>query len=112
MKSKREDYPEGLGGSLPTLGAWIEILPQLEIGNYILRRSLHWERGLKYLLINFIIIPTMSLPTLGAWIEMWLSHLLESALVSLPTLGAWIEIFVKLLNSLLLCVAPYIGSVD
>ena len=57
--------------SLPTRGAWIEIL------------SCHAS----------IRVPVMSLPTRGAWIEI-IFQSVENILQlrSLPTRGAWIEI--------------------
>ncbi len=56
----------------------------------LLRRSLHWERGLKPLQINAKF----------------------DATVSLPSLGAWIETMNMTLNKFLQEVAPFIGSVD
>ena len=55
--------------SLPSQGAWIEIIADTPFLSTSFSRSLHRERGLKFfqLLIGSITIP--SLPSQGAWIE-------------------------------------------
>ena len=55
--------------SLPILEAWIEVLWVDEEDKNILRRFLYWKRGLKYGVMNRLILTTMSLPILEAWIE-------------------------------------------
>ena len=45
--------------SLPVLGAWIEIKTIKDINKEMNRRSLYWERGLKFL--NVIRSPLMML---------------------------------------------------
>ena len=55
--------------SLPSLGAWIETERMVIVKDYVLRRSLHWERGLKQRLSMRIAHTGESLPSLGAWIE-------------------------------------------
>ena len=76
--------------SLPTRGAWIEILLILLLVVLLLRRSPHGERGLK------------SLPLLPAVYR----------LLSLPTRGAWIEIATAAATAKRQHVAPHTGSVD
>ena len=56
--------------SLPTRGAWIEILADQLIANGV----------------------TVSLPTRGAWIEIISDYNKFMTELSLPTRGAWIEI--------------------
>ena len=76
--------------SLPTRGAWIEILPTV--------RAIPFGE---------------SLPTRGAWIEMPQVTASVVASESLPTRGAWIEIaFPSRIQKLILSVAPHTGSVD
>ena len=55
--------------SLPSLGAWIEVVTDMAIMFKELGRSLRWERGLKFLLRKFFTLGLLSLPSLGAWIE-------------------------------------------
>ena len=69
LKSNAQQYDTSGSMSLPTLGAWIEIVasPKSTIASAC--RSLHWERGLKFHGLPIISVSTWSLPTLGAWIE-------------------------------------------
>ena len=55
--------------SLPSRGAWIEISLYAAKFPAIIGRSLHGERGLKYLWNNFCELFPTSLPSRGAWIE-------------------------------------------
>ena len=57
------------GRSLPVLGAWIEILKRKNLPIKQVRRSLYWERGLKFRNPNNYLTGFESLPVLGAWIE-------------------------------------------
>ena len=75
--------------SLPTRGAWIEIL--YHIGAYNVDTSL---------------------PTRGAWIEIEPGSDIYVVRKSLPTRGAWIEILIAPKLLLGLVVAPHTGSVD
>ena len=56
--------------SLPTRGAWIEILQRLCYRSLAESRSPHGERGLKYRIYTVLLMFRRSLPTRGAWIEM------------------------------------------
>ena len=57
------------------------------------RRSLHRERGLKYLLKDAETATILSLPSQGAWIEIEGSgQRIQIVRRSLPSQGAWIEI--------------------
>ncbi len=76
--------------SLPSLGAWIETVYMTNDAETWMRRSLHWERGLKQKAIAENTGKSESLPSLGAWIE---TH------YSIAKIQAWY-------------VAPFIGSVD
>ena len=77
--------------SLPSRGAWIEILP--------VRKSVCHSH--------------QSLPSRGAWIEMVMGRPARGPMVSLPSRGAWIEITRKCRNDLRNWpVAPLAGSVD
>ncbi len=79
--------------SLPSLGAWIEIRDVLQRCSTSVRRSLHWERGLKSAIPPSNNQYIGSLPSLGAWIEITFFLFSSVAIVSsLPSLGAWIEI--------------------
>ena len=55
--------------SLPSLGAWIEVLSTQPDEYYTYCRSLRWERGLKFYNRRTRGGRTKSLPSLGAWIE-------------------------------------------
>ena len=129
--------PEGRIGSLPSRGAWIEILPVpkpaprptsrsphgergLKLaadGRFVVaqgRRSPHGERGLKYRVRAWERSPKTSLPSRGAWIEIVHEvNLICHYLGSLPSRGAWIEI-TEILPFLRVeqLVAPLTGSVD
>ena len=121
--------------SFPTLGTWIEIntcgayvsipfrrslhwerglkFPVLHESRYTHRRSLHWERGLKYRLSAYITQPPASFPTLGTWIEIFvLGMAVPVSTLSFPTLGTWIEIFPVINFASPNAVVPYIGNVD
>ena len=76
--------------SLPSRGAWIEML--LRVADV---------SGIE------------SLPSRGAWIEMiYPYYYKDSTLVSLPSRGAWIEIVATLTCVAAAVVAPLTGSVD
>ena len=75
--------------SLPTRGAWIEMLIE---DNSLLR--------------------ILSLPTRGAWIEMVMALSITRISMSLPTRGAWIEIIGDKIAPSKEGVAPHTGSVD
>ena len=81
------------GSSLPTRGAWIEIISHTLSCTLRVRRSPHGERGLKFSSKTSKESTRESLPTRGAWIEInGLRHLERGKEWSLPTRGAWIEI--------------------
>ena len=121
--------------SLPSLGAWIEIMQGMIDNDYDVSRSLHWERGLKLLMVNGAVAQPgrslhwerglkfcqpeksagagWSLPSLGAWIEIEIARNNEvNFFTSLPSLGAWIEIASTVSSFGFPSVAPFIGSVD
>ena len=75
--------------SLPSRGAWIEIVPE-PFG-----QPLHW-----------------SLPSRGAWIEIGVSLAFSVIVQSLPSRGAWIVITVLDGMGAVWIVAPLTGSVD
>ena len=57
--------------SLPTRGAWIEMVYDgRAVGRWDVGRSPHGERGLKYFADLRYCRWILSLPTRGAWIEM------------------------------------------
>ena len=90
MKSSVMPSPAALVRSLPTRGAWIEIL--YHIGAYNVDTSL---------------------PTRGAWIEIAVGgDYVGNGATSLPTRGAWIEISPFSGLSVGINVAPHTGSVD
>ena len=79
--------------SLPTQGAWIEMIIAPHIPCGCARRSLHRERGLKFAHRGELLNQASSLPTQGAWIEIKVEGMLSAFFTaSLPTQGAWIEI--------------------
>ena len=81
---------KALNESLPTRGAWIEILVAISL-----------------------IFTTRSLPTRGAWIEIASAPNWALGYVrSLPTRGAWIEIVLAVKDGFYGDVAPHTGSVD
>ena len=86
-------YRPGLGWehqrSLPSRGAWIEIIA-LSVNGEALK----------------------SLPSRGAWIEIILTSGKKPYLMSLPSRGAWIEIPVSRQPGGRRLVAPLTGSVD
>ena len=119
--------------SLPSLGAWIETPIGGMQSGVRLRRSLHWERGLKQSRGCHRSEGGRSLPSLGAWIETVTAESQALATQSLPSLGAWIETSRILIGSHITSrslhwerglkqhdlftpgrneVAPFIGSVD
>ena len=55
--------------SFPTLGTWIEINVKFVAFRLCNCRSLHWERGLKYVVDRGLVLCLKSFPTLGTWIE-------------------------------------------
>ena len=62
-------YLAAIGASLPSRGAWIEILPAWLIIALSDRRSPRGERGLKYKTLTNYLDKQLSLPSRGAWIE-------------------------------------------
>ena len=62
-------------------------------------RSLHGERGLKFLGPNDSMQAYWSLPSRGAWIEILIYNQCGQPARSLPSRGAWIEICVIKLGS-------------
>ena len=101
-----------LVASLPTRGAWIEIIPSAERATDYYSRSPHGERGLKCIVTILTVFLAASLPTRGAWIEIVAPKLLLGLLKSLPTRGAWIEISGASSAKSNHTVAPHTGSVD
>ena len=75
--------------SLPSRGAWIEIVGVVDIE-----------------------CDTASLPSRGAWIEMNCRKSFFAMFRSLPSRGAWIEIDTLRAVARELAVAPLTGSVD
>ncbi len=55
--------------SLPSRGAWIEIVKICARTLIFTSRSLHGERGLKYYVASDVGTRLPSLPSRGAWIE-------------------------------------------
>ena len=98
--------------SLPTRGAWIEILlpviaSQTSIPSLPTRGAwieIFWRSIVQILL--------RSLPTRGAWIEMPRTWVTKAIISSLPTRGAWIEIQDRHSDQDCHHVAPHKGSVD
>ena len=80
-----------LFASLPTQGAWIEMQTLRSVGKKADSRSLHRERGLKFIIYSLSAEINRSLPTQGAWIEI---QSLRKVRYPIST------------------VAPYTGSVD
>ena len=91
LKLVRAETVKNESTSLPSRGAWIEIVCSL------VSYGRDW-----------------SLPSRGAWIEIRsCSGVLASAVPSLPSRGAWIEIYATAhLPEQELRVAPLTGSVD
>ena len=78
--------------SLPTRGAWIEML--LWGAAFEAHRPSLPTRG-AWIEIGYglgLNVALLSLPTRGAWIEMCSCYVTVSSAKSLPTRGAWIEI--------------------
>ena len=99
--------------SLPSRGAWIEILRYLHLQSHLVRRSLHGERGLKFYLIREKVKRNEGRSLHG---ERGLKSLDVTVLGdkkrSLPSRGAWIEISMELFDTPRMTVAPFTGSVD
>ena len=117
LKYRQNGGGDAATPSLPTRGAWIEIIlvslddevvecrsPHGERGlKYVMldtahhysapsaRRSPHGERGLKYVAVVDQLECHVSLPTRGAWIEIQTAEKRHQRSKSLPTRGAWIE---------------------
>ena len=83
---KESDFLE----SLPTRGAWIEIINSVLLMMFLLK----------------------SLPTRGAWIEIEQRTADDVQGQSLPTRGAWIEMMTPCAVAPVVPVAPHAGSVD
>ena len=122
--------------SFPAMGTWIEIVctfctfPPPSVvpcngnvdwnsqyyaaaGKFIRRRSLQWERGLKYPCRCWVNYNAQSFPAMGTWIEIrhWSgSGCWQSA--SFPAMGTWIEIMASALDGLSVTVVPCNGNVD
>ena len=98
--------------SLPSRGAWIEILYPRLTPKDIKSRFPHGERGLKSKYAKYFDSHKVSLPSRGAWIEICWAATTSPGRWSLPSRGAWIEI--ELLADELenMDVAPLTGSVD
>ena len=79
--------------SLPSRGAWIEMLSGNVIPHEWYSRSPRGERGLKYEIDKEIMDCFESLPSRGAWIEMFAYKRGFDVryVLSLPSRGAWIE---------------------
>ena len=75
--------------SLPSRGAWIEIIRQ-----------------------RLLIVAQVSLPSRGAWIEIPPGCRSRRTPSSLPSRGAWIEISAQKAHPAGIAVAPLTGSVD
>ena len=79
--------------SLPSRGAWIEMIRRAVLRRAERCRSLRGERGLKWKRMERHLQKVRSLPSRGAWIEIYLrGECMELIAVSLPSRGAWIEI--------------------
>ena len=61
-------------GSLPSRGAWIEIIMARQYDQNIPGRSPHGERGLKSYSQHTVTVQGVSLPSRGAWIEISVSQ--------------------------------------
>ena len=75
------------------MGTWIEILGVFQTRTYYIRRSLQWERGLKYLLYESSRIRLgRSLQwERGLKFSCHLSRIFQGE--SFPAMGTWIEMF-------------------
>ena len=98
--------------SLPSPGAWIEIVNRLYQAPGIIVAPLHRERGLKFCQYVQNSYPVRRSPSPGAWIEMNPTRKEVTPHESLPSPGAWIEIRLTWLTAPAAIVAPFTGSVD
>ena len=97
------------------MGTWIEMSALILLFQASVRRSLQWERGLKFFkplhnlrcLIgrslqwerglkfpdNILLPPiVLSFPAMGTWIEILVTPSIGSSTLSFPAMGTWIEI--------------------
>ena len=99
--------------SLPSRGAWIEILAVLASAGFgyksLPSRGAWIEIGYRTVSYNKTV---RSLPSRGAWIEIPPGSCPPGFYQSLPSRGAWIEIIRPEMPLFSLSVAPLAGSVD
>ena len=74
--------------SLPSRGAWIEILDHVLKMGGIIRRSPRGERGLKFFDCEDKILLPRSLPSRGAWIEIMIISMACSSRLVAPLAGS------------------------
>ena len=88
MKSGVGKIANGISASLPSVGAWVEIIMAIQ------------PTGRK-----------KSLPSVGAWVEITMAQNYATNVRSLPSVGAWVEIkkFGRVVSQT--SVAPFGGSV-
>ena len=99
--------------SLPTRGAWIEIIHKFKKSkkDRVAPHAGSVDRNPR--LAVYGVVQGLSLPTRGAWIEIPCTHQVCCMGKSLPTRGAWIEIpFPDCTWDGVTSVAPHAGSVD
>ena len=76
------------------------------------RRSLQWERGLKYLKYFSWLTKSMSFPAMGTWIEIQPSHLALWFFLVVPCNGNVDWNYLERVKSICMSVVPCNGNVD
>ena len=80
--------PPEISTSLPSRGAWIEIVSEAGELTWTASRSPHGERGLKFPPLTLPGIPITSLPSRGAWIEIDFTAFEKWAMEVAPLTGS------------------------
>ena len=99
--------------SFPAMGTWIEMLEMQCRATTHMRRSLQWERGLKYTMQTTIIKAWMSFPAMGTWIEML--PRIHKILMGIGRSLQWergLKFFRSIFDRLDIPVVPCNGNVD
>ena len=112
LKYRTVDNTYPIDASLPSRGAWIEIVALRVPNKFVVSRSPRGERGLKLANLLPSLLIFGSLPSRGAWIEIHHAPAEPYSARSLPSRGAWIEIPMMVNTVLSQLVAPLAGSVD
>ena len=81
--------------SLPSRGAWIEMLPPVRSHSLTPVAPLAGSVDRNDTKTLESIYQKLSLPSRGAWIEIWRWQIPIGCSVSLPSRGAWIEIIAR-----------------